>query len=251
MRGRMSRGLSTGMLSLMVVACQEGQSRVPPASVRQPVNWIFAADLSASRNETQLREAQDFIAGILRTVKNGDRLTLMRVYEQGLADTSFFWTHDVLPAADPSHPKASDQIELEDAGRALQAELTVLFDPSIQGTLKATDIFATLYRTADLARSDLSHHPTLFLLSDMLQSTHDLNMERAVPDTGWVVQHAAERLLPDLSGVCIVAIGPDVSNDRGQRVLRFWRAYFHAAGADFRDSNYRNWASDASTLGCQ
>jgi hypothetical protein len=212
--------------------------------------WIVAADISSSRNATQLRESEDLVNTLSRVAVNGDRITLLRVREHGLADSSFQWTHEIPPLTHPGGPSTADSLDLEDTDRALRAVTPVLFDPDLNGKLRGTDLFGTLFRVADVVRSDRSRMPVLILLSDMLQSTKEVNMERAVPDTSWVVNHAQQHLLPELTGVCVVALGPDVRTIAGQRVLQFWRAYFRATGADFRDANYRNWAPDMRGLAC-
>jgi hypothetical protein len=215
-----------------------------------PREWIIAADLSASRNSSQLRESKAFVDSLPKVAANGDRITLLRVRERGLGDSSFQWSHDIPALIHPGAPNVSDSLDLEDAKRELIAETSVLFDPEIEGRLQGTDLFATLFRVADLVRSDRARRSTLILLSDMLQSTRDVNMERSVPDTTWVTDRLTKHLLPDLAGVCIVALGADVSTARGERLRQFWRAYFRAAGADYRDANFRNWAPDLSGLGC-
>lgn len=223
----------------------DGQTPAPLAH-----QWIVAADLSASRNSSQLRESKAFVDSLPKVAANGDRITLLRVRERVLADSSFQWTHDIPAVAHGGPASASDSLDLEDARRELVAETSVLFDPQVQGRLQGTDLFATLFRVADLIRADHTRKTTLILLSDMLQSTHDVDMERSVLDTTWVTDRLAMHLLPDLIGLCVVVLGVDVSTARGEHLRQFWRAYFRAAGADYRDSNFRNWAPDLSGLGC-
>jgi hypothetical protein len=91
----------------------------------------------------------------------------------------------------------------------------------------------------------------------MLQSTHELNMERArpnlersIPDTTWIADRMAAGRLPRLDGVCVAVVGPDVSAVYGKKLLDFWRAYFRAAGAIFTEANYRNYMPDLSSIRC-
>lgn len=247
MRGGSVVAIATILSATALSGCgtTSGQSPAPMAR-----HWIVAADLSASRNSSQLRESEAFVDSLPKVAANGDRITLLRVRERGLADSSFQWSHDIPASAHGGAPTASDSTYLDDAKRELVAETSVLFDPEVEGRLLGTDLFATLFRVADLVRSDRTRKSTLVMLSDMLQSTHDLNMERVVPDTTWVTDRAAKHLLPDLTGVCVVALGVDVSTARGERLRQFWRAYFRAAGADYRDANLRNWAPDLTGLGC-
>jgi len=79
------------------------------------------------------------------------------------------------------------------------------------------------------------------VLSDMLHSTPDLDMQRrgGVKDAAWIEQQRKLGLIPDLRGVCIAAIGAEIVTPRGVAVQKFWTAYFTAAGAQFRAENYR------------
>lgn len=241
---------SLALALVALAACRKHHAQAETTDAARPARWIVAADLSASRNQSQLEDAKNFVASIFGVAHNGDELSLMRVYEHGLADPNFLWTDTIPGSADSDNQSESAKLDLEDAKNALRAELTVLFDPNIEGKLKETDLLSTLARVDNIVHGGSPRRTTLFLLSDMLQSTKELNMERSVPDSTWVLARAAQHRIPDLSGICVVAVGPDPTTGRGQRVLAFWRAYFRAAHADFRDSNYRNWAPNASQLGC-
>ena len=224
------------------------KSPASPKSV--PIDWIVAVDLSASRQPAQLDAAQTLVSTLATSIHNGDRMTILRVYEHGLADDDFLWTWDVPPAHDPARVSISDSLQLEKASRALRAEIPSIFDPGISGKLMQTDLFATLFRVADLARGDGTRAKRLVLISDMLHSSGGIDMERFIPDTDWVTRRVAEGRIPRLDGVCVVVAGPDVSAASSARLLSFWRAYFRAAGADFHDENYRNYFPDLESIRC-
>jgi hypothetical protein len=126
------------------------------------------------------------------------------------------------------------------------------FEPGPSGAATSTDLLAMLQRTADYAHGARGRRTTLLLVSDMLNATPELNMERAggIPDARWVAQRKSEGRLPDLSGVCVVVAGADVASKRGAAARDFWRAYFTAAGARFQTQRYRTMIADAGEVVC-
>ncbi|HEU4993765.1 MAG TPA: hypothetical protein VFT29_03065 [Gemmatimonadaceae bacterium] len=240
--------LAAFMVSL--AGCAADSQAASKQGLRPGTHWIVAADLSASRQPTQLQEGQDFVKGLTRVVRNGDAVTLFRVYERGFADTNFIWTSEISAARDPDKPRPSDSLALIDFADELTAEVTVLFNPSKAGKLQGTDLFTTLHRAAELAAADPRRRHVLIIVSDMLQSTRDVDMERNLPDTTWIRRAANDRILPNLSGVCAVVIGADVATARGKHVQAFWEQYFRLAGGDLRGSNYRNFAPSPEGMSC-
>jgi hypothetical protein len=111
-----------------------------------------------------------------------------------------------------------------------------------------TDLIANLFDAADNARG--SSNARLILLSDMLQSTPSLNVEppHSAPDAGWVDRAKTTRVIPDLNGVCVFAVGGAVSDLHGVRLKEFWERYMAAAGASLKD--YRRTVPDAHVLRC-
>ena len=49
---------------------------------------------------------------------------------------------------------------------------------------------------------------------------------------------AANGMLPDLRGLCVVVVGARVDTEAAQRVKKFWIDYFEQTGATLRDENY-------------
>ena len=233
-----------------MIAWSACDSSVHSPTTSVPVNWIVAVDLSASRQPAQLDAAQALVSTLATSIHNGDRMTILRVYQHGLADDDFLWTWDVPAAHDPARVSISDSLQLERASRALRAEIPSIFDPAVSGKLMQTDLFATLFRVADIARGDRSHRKRLIVISDMLHSSGAIDMERSIPDTDWVTRRVAEGRIPRLDSVCVAVAGPDVSAASSARLLSFWRAYFHAAGADFHDENYRSYFPDLLSIRC-
>lgn len=237
--------------TVAAAGCSSGSAQAnPPAQRAWGAQRIVAIDLSSSRDSVQLAESQGVAAQIVDGLRNGDEIVFQQVYERGLAGAARQW-HDSVPAADdPLHPEPSDRTHLERVRRAARAELPVFFDARLAGKIQGTDLTSTLYRVSDLARTAGHRRTTLYLLSDMLQWTPDLQLERAMPERNWVADHQRRGLIPDLRNVCVIAVGPDATTDHGVAVRRFWEEYFTAAGAVLRAENYRNSAEAVTELGC-
>ena len=115
-----------------------------------------------------------------------------------------------------------------------------------------TDIVSTLHTASEYAQDANGRKTTVVLLSDMLQSANGIEMERLrrMPPAGWIAQQRVAGALPDLGGVCVAAVGADGTTKEGAAVKQFWTKYLKAAGADFRESNYRLLTTQASGIGC-
>jgi hypothetical protein len=238
-------GAGLAALSLMGCGGVEGAGNPTRA-----LHWIVIVDLSASLKKTQLEESRAFVQALAGAARNGDAVTLFRVYERGLTDENFQWDGSIRPAADPAKPRPSDTLALKDFSDELTAVTSVLFDPKIEGALRGTDIFASLFRAGDIAASDPRRKSIIILVSDMLQSTRELNMEKQIPDETWVTSALRVEAIPKLRDVCVGVFGADLMSSQGLKVRDFWKSYFAAAGAELRDENYRNYASSPAQLTC-
>ncbi|MDB4879065.1 MAG: hypothetical protein JWL60_511 [Gemmatimonadetes bacterium] len=129
---------------------------------------------------------------------------------------------------------------------------STFFDPAASRKVMSTDLFHTLHRAADYAKAANGRRTTLVLLSDMLQSTGQVNMERSggIPGDAWITGLESEGRLPDLRNVCVLVVGADATTRSGARARQFWSHYFEAAGATYRPGNYRNMVSDPGEIGC-
>ena len=184
-------------------------------------------------------------------MRNGDRLVLVETYQSG-TDAARQWDDSIPAQRSVDRPTPGD---LKKAARFRSSAALIaqtFFDTTRSKEIRSTDLLATLRRAADYARAGRGRPTTLLLLSDMLNATPDLNMERAggIPDSVWIARRKAEGRLPDLHGVCVFAVGGDVGSRRGVQAHAFWRAYFEAAGATYSDANYRNMVADAGEVRC-
>jgi hypothetical protein len=254
MMGAMLRALGALTLTVVLAGCPDS-GQAAPAPPAMTIGWTVAVDLSGSRHPAEVQTAQDLVSTLRESAHNGDRVTVIRVFQDGLANNSFTWTQDIPRAANPEKPTPSESMRVERFGRALSAELPVIFDPAVACKINGTDLFATLYRVSDLVHADPSRQQRLLIISDMLQATKQLNMEaeapnldRSIPSEDWVQSHRAS--LPRLDGVCVAIVGPDVSASYDRKLFRFWKAYFTAAGARLDEQNYRNFMPSLSAIRC-
>jgi hypothetical protein len=118
--------------------------------------------------------------------------------------------------------------------------------------IQTSDIFVTLSRAADYAKASRKRPTTLLMLSDMMNETPDVMMteRQDIPGRTWIRERAAEQRIPQLSGVCVVVAGADVSSARGAALRAFWSKYFEATGTHVSPDNYRNMISDPAEVGC-
>lgn len=240
---------------LVAVACPllgscggDATADTPAAPADQ---YVVAIDISGSRRQKQLQEAQSLVEHLILTrVRNGDRLVLMEMFghRAGLPDR---WDDSVRAARDPQKPTSADQRRLDDFREEALSFAPDFFSATRAKTIVATDIFSTLQEAADLAKASQHRRTTVVLLSDMIHATGELNMARVanIPDERWIAERKQQGRLPDLRGLCVVVAGADVSSAHGTALRRFWTSYLAASGATLGD--YRNLIASSGELACR
>ena len=231
-------------------ACDPASAR-PTPDERSGTQYIVGIDISGSRTPTQLEEAQRLLEALIERTSFGDRLVFVESYQTG-TDSAGQWAES-LPAL-----RTSGRVTGAERKRAQRFRVTAtvmagtFFDPARAKQVRSTDLLATLRRSAEYAKARRGRPTTVLLLSDMLNATPELNMERSsgIPDARWVAARRAAGVLPDLHGVCVFVVGADLGSARGVAARRFWNAYFKATGATFPEANYRNMVSEVSEVGC-
>lgn len=244
---RAAASLGAAAVVSTALACREAEADPPTVGAQ----YIVGIDISGSRTPTQLDEAAGLLTGLIGRMSNGDRLVLVETYQTGTDAARQF--DDSIPAPRRAgRLTAGDRKKAERFRSSAALVARTYFDTTRSKQIKSTDLLTTLGRAADYAKAGQGRPTTVLLLSDMLNATPELNMERAggIPDSTWIARRQAEGRLPDLRGVCVFAVGADVSSVRGARTRAFWRAYFAAAGARFANENYRNMVSDPAEVRC-
>lgn len=227
-----------------LTACADSSAESRSAADADEVaeQTIVALDLSGSQTRGRLQESRMALDHVIGELSYGDRVVLIQVHQrQAQEDGARRWT-ETLPrpaAGQPANSLDAERAErIRDAARAVATEF---FDAEAAGRIPTTDLFATLHIAAEYARAEPDRRTTLVFLSDMLQSAHGIEMDRAggVHSAAWIEAQASDGVLPRLEGVCVVVIGADATSAHGIQVRDFWRAYMSAAGATLREENYR------------
>ncbi len=242
--------LRTGVFRKLGVLVAASVVLLTSAGAQGARRWIVGVDRSASRTAQQMADMRQFIQGLGERLTFGDHIALVQMF-QANTDLVRQVRDSTLPLRNPSTPTARERRQLESLQRTVRQRLAVSYtDTTGQKQVTSTDILGFLRRASDYARSGSRIPTTVVLLSDMLHSTSDLDMERrgGVKDAAWIEQQRKMGLIPDLRGICIAAVGGETSTPRGVSVQKFWIGYFRAAGAQFRVENYRQFmvASDIS-----
>jgi hypothetical protein len=214
--------------------------------------YIVGIDISASRTTFQLAEERQMIEGLIGRMAPGDRIVLIETYQTGV-DSAGQWQDSIPAQRIPGTLTGKDRRNVEQFHLVASQIASTFFDLAGKPKVMSTDLFRTLYQAADYAKAANGRRTTVLLLSDMLQSTSEVNMEQpgGIPAAAWVDGRKAEGRLPDLRNVCVFVVGADPTTRAGARVRAFWEHYFDAAGATFKTENYRSMVADAREIGCE
>lgn len=240
---RVRLGLAGTLLALpLLVACSGGEAAdAPPKEAEAPKELvIFVYDRSWSIPDHTLQMAQQLTTQRLQELDHGDRIATLQVLQRSLAEPPKRWSQPVPEREYENAAVRADSVSrqrfLDEVGIYLQEYSTPEDREGIQGT----DILSSLHDVAAELDPYRDRRATLYLFSDMLQSTPEIEMEglRNMPADDWVSRMKADGRLPDLRGLCVVVVGARVDTEAGQRVKAFWSEYFEATGATLLDSNY-------------
>jgi hypothetical protein len=230
----------------------QGHGRAKTSDPIPAAQYVVGIDISGSRTPAKLAEAKTLLNDLIGRMSYGDRLVLIETYQGGTDEAQQFV--DSAPLRRRHDREApSDKQALEDFREDAVATAEAFFDPARSRAIKSTDILTTVSRAADYARGGGGRRTTLILLSDMLNATRELNMERAggLPGRQWIDSRRALGNLPNLKGVCVFAVGADVRTQRGSQVRDFWSRYFAASGTTLADRAYRDMISNAAEVTCE
>jgi len=243
--------LSPGMIVFALIAAGCGGDAVGGESPNQGRSYIVGIDISGSRTKSDLDESKTLLNGLINRLQAGDHLTLIEVYQGGRLPARQ-WSDSIPAPRESGKLTASEKRRLDDFKNIARMQTSILFDSARAKEIHATDIFGTLARAADYARASRNRPATLLLLSDMMNETPDVTMtsRQNIPGDGWIRHLAGAKRIPQLTGVCVVVAGADVSSARGAAIREFWNKYFEAAGTRVSPDNYRNMISDPSEVAC-
>jgi hypothetical protein len=242
--------LSTSFIFIAGCTGTSAEGAAPRSTVSTATQYVVGIDISGSRTGPQLKEEEDVVLGLINRMTYGDRIVLVETYRSGL-DSAGQW-QDSIPVSRFAKPSGGDKRRLDRFRMVATQMAGTFFDPDQSRKIMSTDLFHTLTRAADYARAGNGRKTTVVLLSDMLQSTREVNMERAggIPSTVWINAMKSQQRLPDLAGVCVFVAGADPTTNHGALVRVFWSQYFKATGANLPPENYRNMVADPGAIRC-
>lgn len=224
-----------------------GDAIATTASARG-TQYIVGVDISSSRTTMDLRESQHLLQGLVDRMTYGDKLVVIEMY--GAAEPQQIT--DSIRVLRSATPSPREKRELDDFRARASAILPMFFDSTRKQQVLVTDVFGTLFRAADYAKSPAHDKTVLVLLSDMIQATGEANMEvqSGIPGTEWIEARAADQRLPDMTGICVVVSGAETKSARGAQIKRFWQDYFAKVGARMSADRYRGLIADPSQISC-
>ena len=219
-----------------------GRADPAPASApaEAPTLAIFVYDRSTSIPDYQIAAARELTDRRVGDLDHGDRIAALELLQRSLAEPPRRWSQPVPDREFPDRAIASDSVSRVRFLRDARAYLRSFTDTAGRGRIDGTDVLSTLHDVAEEMRGHPDHEPVLYLFSDMLQVNALMNLEglRRPPPRDWVASAARAGKLPDLSGLCVVAVGARVDTEPAQAVKAFWTGYFRATGADLRENNW-------------
>lgn len=201
---------------------------------------VFVYDRSTSIPDHTLSLARDLTNGRIDHLHHGDQIAALQVLQLSLAEPPQRWSQMVPEREWEDQEIARDSIQRTRFLRDAQDYLASYSDTTGRSGIMGTDLLSTLHDVGEELRAYADHESTLYVFSDMLQSTPAIEMEglRRMPGEHWVKEKYAKGMLPELDGLCVVVVGARVDTDAGQRVKRFWSEYFEVTGATLLDRNY-------------
>jgi len=212
--------------------------------------YIVGIDLSASRSKQSVDESRRLLDDLVETkLANGDQLVILEMYG-GATSSEHQWMDTVPGARLPGKTSPLDRNRLEEFKQEAHQVVDAVFKAASTTKIESTDILGTLNRAGDYAKASGGRRSTVILLSDMENSTADVEMAHAIPPHTWVAARKAANRLPDLSQTCVVISGASGTTAHGARIREFWFDYLSAAGAELPQANYREFIPVASEVHC-
>jgi hypothetical protein len=235
-------------LWMMTSGCSE------TAGAKQPLlpgqQFIVGIDLSASRSKQAVDESRRLLDDLVETrLANGDQLVILEMYG-GVTSSEHQWMDTVPSVRLPGKISPIDHNRLDEFKQEAHQVVDAIFKAAATTKIESTDILGTLNRASDYARASGGRRSTVVLLSDMENSTADVEMAHLVPSHPWIASRKAANRLPDLTRTCVVVSGASGTTAHGARIREFWFDYFGESGAELPPANYREFIPMASEVHC-
>ena len=241
--------MPAAFLLVLCAACADARGGGADTAAEPARQIIVALDLSGSQTAGRREQARRTLDMVIDNLRYGDRLVLLQVHQRGAAEEGAQRWSETVPAV-AGEPTTLDRERLDAVKEAARSVGETLFARDSAGLLPTTDLMATLHIAAEYVRDAGARSTNIVLLSDMLQSAHDIEMTRSVPGEAWIEQQRSAGVLPRLEGACVSVIGADATTPTGVAVREFWKKYIAAAGTALPDQNYRLLATEAALPRC-
>lgn len=241
------------LLGLLTACPQSGTEQRSGTKTDEPARastqYVVAVDLSTSLTDTERGNHKQLLDALAASLDFGDRLVLLKAHQAGVKSDTAKPRIVSMPGLMGNEPLQSDLDELELQRETAANAVTSLFKTA---PVNGTDLFATMHTAGERARESEGKRAVLLVLSDMLQCTADVCMERpnGLRDSAWIAAQKQAGLVPPLDQVCVSVVGADASTSHGVKIREFWSDYFQTAGARFSPNRYMHSASSPAVLRC-
>lgn len=240
--------ITAGSLWVMTSGC--GGTAVAKQPLIPGHQYIVGIDLSASRSTQAVDESRRLLDDLVDTkLANGDQLVLIEMYG-GATSSQHQWMDTVASERVAGKLTPIDRRKLDEFKQEAHQVVDAVYKAASATRIESTDILGTLTRASDYAKAGAGRRSTVVLLSDMENSTAEVEMAHAVPAHGWIAARKAANRLPDLGGVCVVVSGATGATAHGAKIRDFWFEYFSETGAQMPASNYREFIPVANEVHC-
>jgi hypothetical protein len=207
----------------------------PHADAADRPNLVIALDLTQSvavkgaDQKPEFAKNVDAVSRVLATSQPGTHITVLGITDRSFSQPSILLSAEL--SDDPGYFEERLQAARSRLANAFRERAKDLRPESRQ-----TDVAGALMVASDLFRALSGRRNILVVFSDMRSDTPALDLEHArIVSTAFAMQKAGkERLLTDLHGVEVYALGVDGAGKdmRYWQTLRdFWAAYFQRTGA--------------------
>ena len=218
--------ISALALCLMVFATQ---ARAESLSLVIALDLTKSVAVGAPGERQEFQKNVDAVTRLLAASPAGARITVLGITDRSFSQPSILLSAELFD--DPGY-----------FGERLQAAQRRLANSfrerakDLHPDFRRTDVAGALMVASDLFRTSSGRRNVLVVFSDMRSDTPALDLEHArIVSTVFAMQKTEkERLLPDLHGVEVYALGVDGAGKdmRYWQTLRdFWAAYFKRTGA--------------------
>ena len=250
--GRTGASIATLAVVMAVAACSGGVAAGDRSDAGPARLAILVFDRSTSIEDYQLELSRQLTNQAIGELRHGDHIAAFQVLQLSLAEPPKRWSQAVPDREFSRMEVARDSITLARFLRDARDYLRPFSEPADRENITGTDLLSTLHDVGEAVRAHPEHAPIVYLFSDMLQSNRLIDMEglRRLPREGWIEAAAANGMLPDLRGTCIVVVGARVDTEASQRVKKFWLDYFRVTGATLVDENYMHRPVSISSEPC-